>query len=109
MSAEKLTLDNICAGAVPEVFQRSLALVLQNIRDPNADADAKRTLTLEFTFKPHSDRAGADVSMIVKEKLATLPPVKGALFVSMKAGQLSAYPRDPRQEVLFRDEPASTQ
>jgi hypothetical protein len=109
MSAEKLTLDNICAGAVPEIFQRSLKLVLANIRDPNADADARRTLTLEFTFKPHSDRAGADVSMVVKEKLATLPAIKGAMFVSQKGGELNAYPRDPRQEALFRDEPASTQ
>ena len=106
---EKLTLDNICAGAVPEIFQRSLKAVLANIRDPNADGDAKRTLTLEFTFKPHSDRSGADVSMVVKEKLATLPCVKGALFVSQKGGELNAYPRDPRQEALFRDEPATSQ
>jgi hypothetical protein len=55
------------------------------------------------------DRAGADVSMVVKEKLATLPAVKGALFVSAKGGVLSAYPRDPRQEVLFRDDPSPTQ
>lgn len=109
MASEKLTLENICAGAVPEVFARSLQLVLANIRDPNADGEAKRTLTMEFTFKPHSDRSGADVSLIVKERLATLPAVKGALFVSSKGGKLEAYPRDPRQEMLFGDEPSTAQ
>lgn len=105
---EKLTLENICGGAVPEVFRRSLDIVLRNIRDPNTDAEMKRKMSLEFTFAPHADRAGADVVLVVKEKLASLVTVKGAMYVSQKSGELAAYPRDPRQEVLFQDEPDTT-
>lgn len=102
---DELTLENICAGAVPEVFARSLKQLLKNIRDPNTDPEMKRTLTLEFQFKPHSDRSGADVVLTVKEKLASLVAVKGAMYVTSKGGELAAFPRDPRQEMLFHDEP----
>jgi hypothetical protein len=105
MVSEKLTLENICGGSIPEVFERSLQTIIANIRDPNADGEVKRTLTFEFTFKPYADRSSAEVSLVVKEKLATLPAVKGALFIMSKGGRLTAHASDPRQEALFRDDP----
>lgn len=104
MISEKLTLENVCGGALPELFKRHLAFMLKNIRDPNTDPGQKRTLTFELTFKPHSDRCGADVIIGVKEKLASTQPIKGAVYVSAINGELAAYPRDPRQEVMFGSE-----
>lgn len=101
MDNKKLSLENICQGALPEVFHRSIESIIENIRDPNTDAEAKRTLTLEFVFTPHADRSGADVTLKTKEKLAGLQSVKGAIFVSRMDGKLAAYPNDPRQELLF--------
>jgi hypothetical protein len=109
MNEDKLTLDNICLCAVPEVFQRSLKEVLKNIRDTNTSAAAERTITLQFKFKPHSDRSGADITFSIKEGLAGIEPIKGVMYVAGKNETLKAYASDPRQEVLFTDQPSNTQ
>jgi hypothetical protein len=94
---------------VPERFARALRQILKNMRDVNAPAKAKRTLTLEFTFEPHTDRCGAEVTCKLKEKLAGDDAVKGNIYMAQQAsGELAAYPRDPRQEMLFSAGEAAT-
>ena len=109
MDMEKLNLDNICLCAVPEVFQRSLKEVIKNIRDTNTPVATERTLTLQFKFKPYADRSGADVTLSVKEGLAGIEPVKGVMYLSGKNENLHAWPSDPRQEVLFTEQPSTKQ
>jgi hypothetical protein len=110
MLINKLTLDNIVEGRLPEVWnKRVLPPLLKNIRDPNTAADQKRTITLEFTFSPHADRCSADVTIGVKEKLASIEPLKGSIYISSMGGELNAYPRDPRQEVLFEENDDASQ
>lgn len=103
MAPEKISLGNICRGAVEEVFQRELNRVLENIRDPNTPEKTKRKLNLEFTFTPYPDRTGAAVSFHVKTNVAMVEPVGGTIHISAAGGRLSAYPRDPRQDVLFTE------
>jgi hypothetical protein len=106
---DQLTLDNICNGAVPERFLRALNTILRNIRDPNTPATGKRKMTLEFTFAPHNDRSGAEVEFGIKEKLAGDETVTGNIYMAQPpGGELRAYPRDPRQEVLFGSHDAGT-
>lgn len=110
INLDKLTLDNICAGSVPERFNRALTAILKNIRDPMAPARMKRRLTLEFEFEPHQDRSGAEVIFSIKEKLAGDETIKGNIYMAQPpGGELTAYPRDPRQEMLFSSSDASTQ
>ena len=52
MHKDKLTLANLCGGAVQEKFNRALEKVGRNILDPNCVPDKKRTVTLKVTFKP---------------------------------------------------------
>lgn len=58
-----LTLDTICEGGVPEVFERELRAVLNNIADPNTEAEKVRGITLKFSFRPTEDRLGASVTL----------------------------------------------
>jgi len=110
MNLDKLTLDNICNGAVPERFNRALQAILKNIRDANAPARQKRKMTLEFIFEPHQDRSGAEVLFAIKEKLAGDEEVKGNIYMAQPpGGELTAYPRDPRQELLFSTGDSATQ
>jgi hypothetical protein len=102
MNLDELTLENICSGAVPERFKRALQSILENMRDPNSPAKAKRTLNLEFTFAPHVDRCGAEVTFKIKERLAGDEEVTGNIYMAATGnGGITAYPRDPRQEMLF--------
>ena len=46
--ARPLTQETICAGGVPEVFEREPRAVLNNIADPNTEAEKVRGITLKF-------------------------------------------------------------
>jgi hypothetical protein len=98
---ETITLSNICRGAVEEVFQKEIEKLLENIRDPNTKDDAKRTVLLTFSFKPYPDRSGAVVEFAVKTTLQNIKPVGGTIHISTAGGESKAYPRDPRQQVMF--------
>jgi hypothetical protein len=107
MEMEKLNLGNIARGAAEEIFSLELARVLANIADVNSDAEQKRTITLEFIFKPFADRSGTEIIVQSKAKLGAVNAVKGAAFIVRKGGQIAAYPHDPRQAALFSEPDAS--
>lgn len=105
METKTITLETICHGGVPEIFERELAEVLKNIADPNTAPERPRTITLKFTFKPSEDRSGAAIDFTCKAALQPVKMVKSNLFLSRHTGQLKAYAQDQRQAVLF-DAPA---
>lgn len=105
METNVITLQTICHGGVPEVFERELAEVLKNIADPNTSAEKSRTITLKFVFKPSEDRTGAAIDFTCRAALQPVKMVKSTMFLSRHTGQLKAYAQDQRQAVLF-DAPA---
>jgi hypothetical protein len=102
MEQENVSLGNICGGAVEEVFQRELADVLENIGDVNTDPEAKRKMTLEFTFEPFPDRSGAKIIFSCKSKIAPVESVSGTMFLQRRGTAMVAVPHDPRQARLFQ-------
>ena len=98
---ETLSLDNICGGAVPEVFARELDAVLKNIADVNVPAQKKRSLTLEIAFKPFEDRSGAEIEFSCKSKTVPIAAVKSRMYIAQQAGQHVAIPDNPNQRKLF--------
>jgi hypothetical protein len=106
MQAELLSISNVCGGAVEEVFQRELDLVLKNIADPNTNPEAARAITLEFKIKPFKDRSGAQVEFACKSKMAGIDTVKGTMFLQRSGNSVTAVAHDPRQARLFNPAPA---
>lgn len=100
-----LSIGNICNGALPELFNRELDKVLENINDPDTDADKKRSITIELVFVPFSDRSGAAVELKAKTKLVGVPSVGSTVFIGKHEGRLVAVPKDERQKQLFGEEP----
>lgn len=101
MELENLSITNVCGGAVDEVFQRELAHLLENIADPNTNAEAPRSLTLEFKVKPFKDRTAAQIELVVKSKTAGMSSVAGTMYLQRRGAQLVAMNHDPRQARLF--------
>jgi hypothetical protein len=102
MEHENVNLANVCGGAVEEIFQRELASILENIGDVNTDPEAKRKMTLEFTFEPFPDRSGAQVTFACKSKTVPVEAVKGTMFLQRRGTAMVAVPHDPRQARLFQ-------
>ncbi len=99
--AKPLTLETICDGGVPEVFERELRAVLNNIADPNTEAEKMRGITLKFSFRPTEDRLGASVSFTCKATVEPVAMAKSQVFLSRHTGELRAYGSDSRQALLF--------
>jgi hypothetical protein len=110
MEAEaiELNIGNICNGAVPQLFDREVREVLENIADVNTPADSKRKITLEFTFAPTPDRKSAVVSVSCKSKTSGAEDQAGTIFFRKKLGKIEAFAEDPRQDALFAREKAIT-
>lgn len=100
-----VTLDTIAAGAAPELFERALAEILENIKDPNTPAETKRSISLTFEFSPREDRNGGrnegEVVVKCQSKLAAPTPAVGHMFISREKGAVVAYTNDFRQEDLL--------
>jgi hypothetical protein len=104
-----LSIGNICNGALPEIFNRDLEKILENINDPDTDADKKRSMTIELTFIPFSDRSGASVELKTKMKLVGVPAVTATVFIGKHEGRLVAVPKDEHQKELFGEQEAPEQ
>jgi hypothetical protein len=98
---DQVCLGNICGGAVEEIFQRELKVVLENIADPNTDAEGKRKIIFEFAISPFEDRSGAQVEFACTSKLVPTDKVKGTMFLAHRGTSIIAVPHDPKQSRLF--------
>ena len=73
-------LSELVGGAAEERFADALERILENIADPNTDAEAARKLTMELTFKPAKSRERFDLSVVVKTKTAVRSAVSTVVF-----------------------------
>jgi hypothetical protein len=103
-----LNIGNVCGGAVDEVFQREMTEVLKNIADPNTPAESKRKIVLEFTITPGHTREVAEIEFRCASKIVPATSAKGSIFLAKRHGSVQAFTRDPRQETLFKQEPAAS-
>jgi len=79
----KLSLSNLREGAAIEQFDHCLQQVLDNIQDPNTDAEGVREITLKVKFKPDKDRALGEVTVQASSKLAPTKAVLTRVFLGI--------------------------
>ena len=110
MQEPELNLMTICKGAIPEVFDRVLAALVRNIKDPNTSAQKKRTVTIEITLAPFKDRSGWVDTFVVNSKPAGFhtEEVQGTAFIATQEGELKVFAHDTRQTALFAAEATPT-
>lgn len=102
--ADLATIGN---GAVAEKFAQELRAVLENIRDPNTEAKAKRKVVIEFVFSPTEDRERVHTYISARSVMAASKPTGDMLFIGRVAGETVATVlrggppgEDPNQGVL---------
>jgi len=99
-----LTLDSVANGALPELFERELQIVLANLVDVNTSDKGTRRITIEIAFTPmHGDRSSIMATAKVSSKLSGLSPVGFAMHVAKKNGKLIALSNDPSQMGMFEE------
>jgi hypothetical protein len=83
------TLSTLSEGALEELFQRALGLVLENIQDPNTPADGKgttREINIKVSLTPSKDRSFTAIEAAVSTKLAGPAPVVTSLTLKDEKG-----------------------
>lgn len=99
---KKLTLGLLGGGAAEELFQHELKKVVENMADPNTDAEAKRSITIQVTFEPMgADRDVAAQTLKVTSKLAGIKPAVTTTYLVEKNGVPMAIGKDIRQVDAF--------
>lgn len=98
---ELVTLSNLAGGALAERFADALQQVLENIQDPNTDAEKKRTITMQLVIAPDGDREVGSVVINVQTKLAPLKHLSTFFHMGVKNGDVVVYEQNPKQPGLF--------
>lgn len=106
-------LHTLGAGAAAEKFAAELSAVLENIRDPNTQPDAKRKIVMEWHFEPDADREVVQIAITARSVFAATKPTSEVMFIGRQAGATVATvmhgkpgAEDPRQGVLPIDRKA---
>ena len=88
----RLTLANLCGGAVQEMVDRALDAVGRNIADPNMDPKKVREVNIKIKLAPREDDPeDVKVGVFVTKTLAPEQPVKTDFYVTkdLKTGNIS--------------------
>lgn len=94
---ELVSLESMARGAPIELFNDELRKVIENILDPNTEAEKNRTITLTVKLAPDASRKFAGVEIQALSKLAPQRAVGTGFYIGKRAGQAVAKEYDDRQ------------
>ncbi|MGB0911059.1 MAG: hypothetical protein ACPGYT_11915 [Nitrospirales bacterium] len=98
----ELTLATLGDGGAEEIFQRELAKVLQNIKDPNTDGKVVRSIVMTVLITPNEQRTAAPLAVSFKTKLAPEHGAGGQIFLKEgEDGTIQAITFNPNQMHMF--------
>lgn len=96
-----VSLSELKGGAVEELYQKLLGIVLANIQDPNAPSGkgSTRKISIEMKLTPNKDRSFIEVDIEASCKLANPAPVSTAFTIREDGEYLIAF--EPEQGTIF--------
>src|SRR5687768_14980884 len=94
---ELVSLESMARGAPIVMFGEELTKAIDNILDPNTEAEKARTITLTVKLTPTADRKFAGVEIQASSKLAPNRAVGTGFYIGKRAGQAIAKEYDDRQ------------
>jgi hypothetical protein len=108
---EKVTLENLGAGAAKQLFEVELQRALDDILDPNTDPKAVRKVQLTLAMKPGSDRSVSKVGIQATSTMGKPLPFMTEFFLGKGVnGKAVAYENNPRQmKLAFEEQMAASQ
>jgi hypothetical protein len=101
MIHSNVSLSELKGGAVEELYQKLLGIVLANIQDPNSPAGkgSTRKISIEMKLTPNKDRSFIEVDVEAGCKLANPAPVATSFTIKEDGEYLIAF--EPEQANLF--------
>ena len=100
---KRVELCSLASGAAVDKFDKAFREVLDNIDDPNTDAEKPRTITLTITVTPDGSREQATIEVQAKTGLAPHRALRGTAYMRNDGKKLVAMEHNFRQGDLFPD------
>lgn len=101
MEVMSVTAETLGMGAAIERLNDGFEGLLNNIHDPNTQAEAVWEINLKIKIKPKKDRNSCEYQVHLTTKLAGPKPIAGILFVGKHKGRMTAFENDPDQLGIF--------
>ena len=98
-----VNLENFAGGVIPEMFERELKRVLEDIDDPNTSPKKLREINIKIALRPDENRETCAFGVSVTSKICGVRPQSSILFLVRRGGRLQAFQSDPRQMDAFAD------
>ena len=91
MAKKRISMDDMCGGALLQRFNMEMAKIGRNIMDPNTDPRKPRKLTISLTFKADESRKSLTTSIRTSSSLAPLEPINTIMLAGqdIRTGQQS--------------------
>ena len=101
LEGEVLSVSTLHGGAALEAVDIELNNVLQNILDPNTEADKMRKVVLEIKIKPNKERNIGQVLFQAKSQLAPAEALETQILIDKdRAGRAMASEFKTQQEEM---------
>lgn len=104
MTEARLSLATLKGGAALELVDEAIQQLLENIVDPNTDAETKRKVTLTITLSPDAEREMMGLGIDVKASFAPRSTVASIAWISHTHDGVIALEHNPHQKRLFDEE-----
>ena len=95
---EEVTLANIGEGVVPELFQRELKAVLENMADINTEVKVAREINIKFKFMPTEQRDMSGLEISCQSKLVGAKSKSSSVFVVHENNKIVGYQMKVKQQ-----------
>lgn len=96
MAKKRISMDDMCGGALLQRFNMEMAKIGRNIMDPNTDPRKPRKLTISLTFKADESRKSLTTSISTSSSLAPLEPINTIMLAGqdIRTGAISIQELD---------------
>ena len=81
ITLEPVDINTVGAGALPDLFNDDMKLVLKDIQNPNKVKESVRTITLKITIKPDKTSDNISVSCTSRASLGTREEIGDVMYV----------------------------
>jgi hypothetical protein len=94
---EKITLENLGAGAAIELFNRELTEVIKNIEDVNIPAKVAREINLKIIITPTEQRDSGFIEIKCSSKIVGTKGLSVPIMFGTEKGKTVIYQMIPEQ------------
>jgi hypothetical protein len=100
VETQNLTINNVGGGIIPELFNKGLSKVLNNISDKSTSPTKPRKITIDISMEPSEELDQVDIHVSMRTTLAPTRGRKALAYLDLDGDEKKITLTDPNQMEL---------